>query len=108
MFFSRAISSAFVAVALVAAACSTAVAQEAAASADAASDLPFKRSLGVKGVVSGSLEESVRAAGVPVMTVAELLLALAEAIDLDRDIHEGDGFYVRYEQTFSLDDTPID
>ena len=108
MFFSRAIGSAFVAVVLMATACSAAVAQRLAASADAASDLPFKRSLGVKGVVSGSLEESVRAAGVPVMTMAELLLALAEAIDLDRDIHDGDRFYVRYERTFSLDDTPVD
>src|SRR5471030_2471335 len=108
MFFSRTISSAFVAIVLCVAAGSTAVAQELAASTDAASDLPFKRSLGVKGVVSGSLEESVRAAGVPVMTVAELLLALAEAIDLDRDIHDGDRFYVRYEQTFNLNDTPAD
>ena len=108
MFFSCRISSAFVAVVLVVAACSAAVAQELAASADAAGDLPFEHSLGVKGVVSGSLEESVRAAGVPVMTVAELLLALAEAIDLDRDIHDGDHFYVRYERTFSLDDTPLD
>src|SRR5471030_2726455 len=108
MFFSRTISSAFVAIVLCVAAGSTAVAQELAASTDAASDLPFKRSLGVKGVVSGSLEESVRAAGVPVMTVAELLLALAEAIDLDRDIHDGDRFYVRYERTFNLDDTPAD
>jgi murein DD-endopeptidase MepM/ murein hydrolase activator NlpD len=40
--------------------------------------------------------------------VAELLLALAEAIDLDRDIHDGDRFYVRYERTFSLDNTPLD
>ena len=108
MFFSRRISSAFVAATLVVGACSAVVAQELAASADAASDLPFKRSLGVKGVVSGSLEESARRAGIPVMTVAELLLALAEAIDLDRDIHDGDRFYVRYEQTFSLDDTPVD
>src|SRR5471030_3130793 len=108
MFFSRRISSAFVAAVLVAAGCATAVAQELAVPADAASDLPFKRSLGVKGVVSGSLEESVRATGVPVMTVAELLLALAEAIDLGRDIHDGDRFYVRYERTFSLDDTPLD
>ena len=108
MFLSRGISSAFAAIVLVMIASGTATAQGVTASADAAGDLPFKRSLGVKGIVSGSLEESARAAGVPVMTVAELLLALAEAIDIDRDIHDGDRFFVRYERTFSLDNTPVD
>ena len=85
-----------------------AMAQEVAAPAEATIDLPFKRSLGVKGVVSGSLEVSARAAGVPAMALAELLLGLAETIDLEHDIHDGDRFYVRFERTFSLDDAPLD
>jgi murein DD-endopeptidase MepM/ murein hydrolase activator NlpD len=88
--------------------CNVVVAQELAVTTDAARDLPFKRSLGTKGIVSGSLEESALAAGVPPTAVAELLSGLAETIDLDRDIRDGDHFYVRYERTFSLDETPLD
>jgi murein DD-endopeptidase MepM/ murein hydrolase activator NlpD len=93
---------------LAALSCNVVLAQELAVATDAACDLPFKRSLGVKGVVSGSLEESALAAGVPATAVAELLAGLAETIDLDRDIRDGDRFYVRYERTFSLDETPLD
>jgi murein DD-endopeptidase MepM/ murein hydrolase activator NlpD len=81
-----------------------AVGQELAATAD----LPFERSLGVKGTVSGTLEESALVAGVPAAAVSELLRGLAETIDLGRDIRDGDRFYVRYERTFSLDDAPLD
>jgi murein DD-endopeptidase MepM/ murein hydrolase activator NlpD len=85
-----------------------AAAQESAVPAEAAGDLPFTRVLGVSGVVSGSLEESALAGGVPAPALAELLRALAEAIDLDRDVRNGDRFYVRYERTFSLNDAPLD
>ncbi len=82
--------------------------QEPAAIGDAASDLPFRRTLAASGIVSGTLEESVLVAGVPAQAVRDLLQAFAETIDLDHEVRDGDRFYVRYERTFSLDDTPID
>ncbi len=85
-----------------------AAAQESDVPTGIAADLPFTRALGVSGVVSGSLEESALAAGVPAPALAEQLRGLAEAIDLDRDVRDGDHFYVRYERTFSLNDTPLD
>lgn len=71
-------------------------------------DLPFTRSLGVNGVISGTLEETALEAGVPAKTVAELVSGFAQVIDLDHDIHDGDRFYIRFERTFSLDEAPID
>ena len=71
-------------------------------------DLPFKRTTGIAGTVSGSLGESGLAAGVPAGAMFEVLHALAANIDIDHDIHDGDHFYVRFQRTFSLDGTPID
>jgi murein DD-endopeptidase MepM/ murein hydrolase activator NlpD len=80
-----------------------------AAAQDVASDdLPFTRALAVDGAVAGSLGSSAAAAGVPWEAMVEALQALASAIDLDRDVHDGDRFHIRYERTFSLDGTPID
>ena len=78
------------------------------AAAEAASDLPFRRTLAASGIVSGTLEESILAAGVPAPAVRDLLQAFAETIDLDHEVKDGDRFYVRYERTFSLDGAPID
>lgn len=80
----------------------------AAMSQEPSPDLPFTRSRGVTGAISGSLEEAALEAGVPAKTVAEAVNGFAEVLDLDRDIHDGDLFYIRFEQTFSLDDTPLD
>jgi murein DD-endopeptidase MepM/ murein hydrolase activator NlpD len=63
--------------------------------------LPFTRSIGVSGTVKGSLRESATDSGVPAEAMLEVTKALATAIDLDRDLHDGDRFYVRYEQTFT-------
>jgi len=93
---------------LAALACGRVMAQEVAAAAPTESDLPFKRTFGASGVVSGSLEESALAAGVPAPALAEVLRGFAEAIDLGQDIHNGDRFYVRYERTFNLEDAPVD
>jgi murein DD-endopeptidase MepM/ murein hydrolase activator NlpD len=71
-------------------------------------DLPFKRTIGIAGSVTGSLGESGLAAGVPAGAMFEMLHALAANIDLDHDIHDGDRFYVRFQRTFSLDGTPTD
>ena len=102
MFSLRRTISAFASALLVALACGVARAQE-----SSAPDLPFTRSLGLKGVVSGTLEEAALEAGVPAKIVAELVSGFAEAVDLDRDIRDGDRFYVRFERTFSLDERPL-
>jgi murein DD-endopeptidase MepM/ murein hydrolase activator NlpD len=64
--------------------------------------LPFKRQLSAAGVVTGSLQDSLLAAGVPISTSLEALQALGVQLDLARDLKTGDRFYVRHEQTFTL------
>src|SRR6478752_4824536 len=56
--------------------------------------LTFKRQIGDGGVVTGSLADSMVVAGVPASTSLAALRALENVIDLDRDIHNGDYFYV--------------
>src|SRR5260221_10772748 len=69
--------------------------------------LPSTRSLGTTGVIKGSLAESTAAAGVPPAAMLEALDAFATAIDLERDLRDGDRFYVRYERTFTIDGNPM-
>ncbi len=69
--------------------------------------MPFTRVFGASGIVSGSLAESAAEAGVPAAAMVEALAALGTAIDLDRDLRKGDGFYVRYERTFTAVGNPI-
>jgi murein DD-endopeptidase MepM/ murein hydrolase activator NlpD len=69
-------------------------------------DLPFTRQLNADSFVTGSLADSAAAAGVPAAAMAEVLRALGTAIDLDRDVKNGDRFHVRYEESFSLTDEP--
>ena len=69
--------------------------------------LPFTRSIGASGVIKGSLAESAVAAGVPAAAMIEALDAFATAIDLERDLRDGDKFYVRYERTFTIDGAPV-
>jgi murein DD-endopeptidase MepM/ murein hydrolase activator NlpD len=69
--------------------------------------LPFVRTFGASGVVAGSLEASTAAAGVPPAAMLEALRAFGAAIDLERDLQDGDRFYVRYEQVFTIEDRPI-
>ena len=88
---------------LIAQACGAARAQ-----GSSAPDLPFTRSIGIEGVVSGTLEEAALEAGVPAKAVSELVSGFAEAVDLDRDVRDGDRFYVRFERTFSLEGAPLD
>jgi murein DD-endopeptidase MepM/ murein hydrolase activator NlpD len=63
--------------------------------------LSFTRQIGDSGVVTGSLTDSMVVAGVPASTSLEALRALANVIDVDHDIHNGDYFYVRHEETFT-------
>ena len=69
--------------------------------------MPFTRSLAASGVVQGSLADSTAEAGVPPAAMLEALEALGSAIDLKRDVHDGDRFYVRYERAFTAHGTPI-
>jgi murein DD-endopeptidase MepM/ murein hydrolase activator NlpD len=69
--------------------------------------LPFTRNVAASGVVRGSLSESTAAAGVPAAAMVEALDAFATAIDLKRDLHDGDRFYVRYERTFTAKGDPV-
>lgn len=70
-------------------------------------NLPFTRALAATGKVSGSLEDSVAQAGIPAAVATEALAALGAGVDLGRVVRDGDRFYVRYEQTFSLKGNPI-
>ncbi len=69
--------------------------------------LPFTRQVGASGAVSGPLAASTAAAGVPAAAMLEALQALGVALDLDRDLRDGDRFYVRYEQTYAVEGQPI-
>src|SRR3954471_21299956 len=68
--------------------------------------LPFTRSLGASGVVAGSLAESTAAAGVPRAAMVEALRALDDATGA-REPRDGDAFYVRWEQTYTIGGHPI-
>lgn len=68
--------------------------------------LPFTRALGANGVVAGSLTESAAAAGVPPVAMLDAERAFKEALDRPAP-QDGDRFYVRWEQTYSIDGRPI-
>lgn len=68
--------------------------------------LPFSRSLTVSGSVAGTLVESVSSAGVPASTMLPALHALERAI-APRQPQDGDAFFVRWEQTYSIEGHPI-
>ena len=67
---------------------------------------PFIRRT-VAGFVTESLEASLANEGVPAVAMIEARRALATLIDLDRDVHPGDSFYVRYEQDFTAEGASI-
>jgi murein DD-endopeptidase MepM/ murein hydrolase activator NlpD len=69
--------------------------------------LPFTRQFSADGLVTGSLAQSAASAGVPLAGMLEALRAIGTAIDLKRDLQDGDGFHVRYEETFTIEDQPI-
>jgi murein DD-endopeptidase MepM/ murein hydrolase activator NlpD len=65
--------------------------------------LPFTRALGASGTVSGSLADSAAAAGVPRAVMLEAL----QALDGGRAPQDGDAFYVRWEQAYTIEGNPI-
>jgi murein DD-endopeptidase MepM/ murein hydrolase activator NlpD len=72
-----------------------------------AGDMPYSRAIGVSGIVKGGLATSLAVAGVPVAAILEVDKAFGTAIDVDHDVRDGDRFYVRYEQTFTLEGRPV-
>ena len=69
--------------------------------------MPFARTLAASGTVQGSLAASTEAAGVPPAAMLEALRAFSSAIDLERDVHDGDRFYVRYERSYTADGNAV-
>ena len=68
--------------------------------------LDFTRQLGTGGSVFGAFADATTAAGVPAAAIREAARALGIALDLDRDLRDGDHFYLRWEQDFALDGRP--
>jgi murein DD-endopeptidase MepM/ murein hydrolase activator NlpD len=68
---------------------------------------PSTLKLHARGVVIESLVASTAAAGVPPAAMTEALQALATAIDLERDVKNGDLFWVQYEQECTVEGDPI-
>jgi murein DD-endopeptidase MepM/ murein hydrolase activator NlpD len=68
--------------------------------------LPFTRSFGASGIVAGALAPSAAAVGVPPAAMLEAVRAFEGAPER-RDPQDGDAFYVRWEQTYTIDGDPI-
>src|SRR5580700_5869744 len=68
---------------------------------------PFTRQIAASGIIARSFDASLAGAGAPAAAMLEAQRALATSIDLGRDVAAGDGFYVRYEQVFTAEGTPI-
>ena len=68
---------------------------------------PFTREIAASGMVAHSLDAALAEAGVPAAALLEARQALATSLDVGRDIGTGDRFYVRYQQTFTAEGTPI-
>ncbi|WP_428675506.1 M23 family metallopeptidase [Reyranella sp.] len=68
--------------------------------------LPFTRAHSASGTVAGSLAESTAAVGVPPAAMLEALRALDGAPG-PRQPQDGNAFFVRWEQTYSIEDRPI-
>lgn len=76
------------------------------AGAEEAPCLRFTRQLGTGGAVFGAFADATAAAGVPTTAIHDAARALSLALDLKRDLHDGDHFYLRWEQAFTLDGQP--
>jgi murein DD-endopeptidase MepM/ murein hydrolase activator NlpD len=68
--------------------------------------LPFTRSLSARGTVTGSLAASTAAAGVPPAAMLAALRAFDGATG-PRTPQDGDAFFVRWDQTYSIEGNPI-
>ena len=69
--------------------------------------LPVARQFSASGSLTGSFAASMAAAGVTREATTEAADALGTAIDLERHLHDGDRFHVRWEQVFTATGRPI-
>src|SRR5882757_686961 len=65
--------------------------------------LDFTRQLGTGGAVFGTFADATAAAGAPPAAIRDAARVLGIVLDLERDLHDGDHFYLRWEQAFALD-----
>src|SRR6202000_3152049 len=70
-------------------------------------DMPYSRAIGVSGIMKGGFVRALAEAGVPPAAALEAEKAFGTEIDIDRDVRDGDRFYVRYEQNFTLEGHPF-
>jgi murein DD-endopeptidase MepM/ murein hydrolase activator NlpD len=68
---------------------------------------PFTREIAVEGTVKGPFDSSLAKAGVPAVAMLEVRQSLSTVIDLGREVADGDRFYLRYEQAFTAESSPI-
>ncbi|MBS0523154.1 MAG: M23 family metallopeptidase [Proteobacteria bacterium] len=68
--------------------------------------LPFTRTYGASGVVTGSLADSGARAGVPRAALVAALRAWDAAVDVPKP-QDGDRFYVSWQHTFTVEGQPI-
>ncbi|MGE5149289.1 MAG: M23 family metallopeptidase [Rhodospirillaceae bacterium] len=68
--------------------------------------LPFTRTYGVGGTVTGSLAQSAHRVGVPRAALLSAMRAWDAAVDVPKP-QDGDRFYVSWQQTFTVDGEPI-
>ena len=78
----------------------------AAEDAEAEACPSFTRQLGTGGTITSTLADATAAAGVPATAILQATAALRTAVDLESDLHDGDHFYLRWEQPFTLDGQP--
>jgi murein DD-endopeptidase MepM/ murein hydrolase activator NlpD len=68
--------------------------------------LPFSRTYGASGVVTGALGDSLAAAGVPRAAMLDALAAWDAATDAPKP-QDGDRFYVSWQQGFTINGDPM-
>src|SRR3984893_17733870 len=68
---------------------------------------PFTRQIAAGGVIARAFDASLADAGAPAAAMLAAQRALAMSIDFGRDVAAGDRFYIRYEQAFTAEGTPI-
>jgi murein DD-endopeptidase MepM/ murein hydrolase activator NlpD len=66
----------------------------------------FTRQLSTSGQMIGLFAEAAAAAGAPASVTSEAATALGFTLTPDRDLREGDHFYLRWEQGFTSDGQP--
>jgi murein DD-endopeptidase MepM/ murein hydrolase activator NlpD len=74
--------------------------------ARAAALLPFSRTYGVSGVVTGSLARSAHRVGVPRAALLAAMRAWDAAVDVPAP-QDGDRFYVSWQQAFTVEGNPV-